>query len=870
MPAVCTIISRNYLSHARILAASFQEHHPGSRLYLLVVDELPDDIIAGEGIHVIHSDELQLPYFTELCFKYDVTELSTALKPTLLKFLLDRQHEDEVMYLDPDIFVLRRFDELLPCVETANIVLMPHLLDPIPLDGLRPRDQDILVAGAYNLGFIAVRNCETTQAFLEWWQLRLKDGCFVDFPHGLMTDQKWIDLVPGLFGATVFKDETYNVAYWNIHSRRLERQGSQYFVNGRPLTFFHFSGFDAAHPLTLSKYQNRTQIEKGTALSDLIDAYIQLHFQNGFAESRTWQYRYGYFDNGVKISVPMRRAYWTLPEAERASFADAFRTDGEKSFLKWATDPASTPEHFSPFMRTIYGLRPDLAAVWPDIGGQHRAHFLDWTMTAGPREFGYDPLDMRVQDNVLPSDEPPSGNFETSFVTRKLFTDPNSTDGILLRLVGSNKRVLELGCGGGHISQALREQECEVVAIEVNAEAARHASAFCERVIRADLDYFDFDQKLGSDRFDVVMAEDVLEHLKDPASVLRSVSRFLRPGGYVVLSVPNIAHLSVRVALLAGKFPYAESGLLDRTHLRFFTRDSVQKLLHDTGFAIGHFQTVENIPADPATFEVPYDPQQIPQSAYEALCREPGIWDYQFVLAGYPLAESGLAAIQDRMKSLSDETDRARKDVASLAYYFGTEIEKHKQEIANLKAQLEYQQMVQKMRDVMREVGPKDGNVLVISKGDDDLLLLSGCRGLHFPQNPDGGYAGYYPLDSAEAIQHLEEVRQRGAHFLFIPQSALWWFEHYPEFTEHLDRHYSRLIHQPGTCVLFDLTSGMSRESDLATQLGLNYGVLVPVAVSAIEEQQATIEKQRKRITELQEELQKGTAPKFAEFWVRP
>src|SRR5215471_11866045 len=101
--AACTIISRNYLSHARILAASYLESHPGGRFYLLSIDALPDGWEAGKGFRVIGSHELDLPFFSELCFKYDVTELCTAVKPALLRLLLNRYHEEEVVYLDPDI-----------------------------------------------------------------------------------------------------------------------------------------------------------------------------------------------------------------------------------------------------------------------------------------------------------------------------------------------------------------------------------------------------------------------------------------------------------------------------------------------------------------------------------------------------------------------------------------------------------------------------------------------------------------------------------------------------------------------------------------------------------------------------------------------
>src|SRR5215467_11879882 len=127
-PAACTIISRNYLSHARILAASYLEHHPGARFYVLSVDDLPYGWNAGRDVQVIGPSELDLPFFSELSFKYDVTELCTAVKPALLSVLLQRYREEQVIYLDPDILVTRRFDELIECLPASDIVLTPHLL----------------------------------------------------------------------------------------------------------------------------------------------------------------------------------------------------------------------------------------------------------------------------------------------------------------------------------------------------------------------------------------------------------------------------------------------------------------------------------------------------------------------------------------------------------------------------------------------------------------------------------------------------------------------------------------------------------------------------------------------------------------------
>ncbi len=400
--AACTIISRNYLSHARILANSYAQHEPGGRFYLLVVDGLPAGTDLGVNIHVIDPEELALPYFYEMCFKYDVTELCTAVKPSLLLLLLDR-YADEVIYFDPDILIMRRLEELQASLRSASIVLTPHLLKPIPLDGRRPSEQDILIAGTYNLGFIALRKSDETYEFLQWWQQRLRDSCRVDLRRGLMTDQRWIDLIPSLWASTrILRDDTYNVAYWNTHSRVIEKHQEQFLVNGRPLAFFHFSGFDPAKPQEFSKHQNRLEVTRGTALADLLDLYVDLHMKNGYATSSKWPYGYSTFDNGVAVHPVLRQLYLSCGEELRKRFANPFRVNGPDSFLQWVTTPRPERGNLSPFLESIYWLRYDMAAEFPHVPGKDISAFANWAGTRGAHDMGYDPR-LVCADNAWPA-----------------------------------------------------------------------------------------------------------------------------------------------------------------------------------------------------------------------------------------------------------------------------------------------------------------------------------------------------------------------------------------------------------------------------------------------------------------------------------
>jgi 2-polyprenyl-3-methyl-5-hydroxy-6-metoxy-1,4-benzoquinol methylase len=159
----------------------------------------------------------------------------------------------------------------------------------------------------------------------------------------------------------------------------------------------------------------------------------------------------------------------------------------------------------------------------------------------------------------------------------------------LLKWVGVGKRVLELGCSTGYISRLLRGQQCRVVGVEQDASAASRACEFCERVVVVDLNEPNWYKDVAG-CFDVILIGDVLEHLVHPDRLLRSLTVLLSPGGYLVISLPNVVHWRTRFKILAGKFDYQREGTLDCTHLRFFSLRSARALLETNGYEIRQFR----------------------------------------------------------------------------------------------------------------------------------------------------------------------------------------------------------------------------------------------------------------------------------------
>lgn len=164
--------------------------------------------------------------------------------------------------------------------------------------------------------------------------------------------------------------------------------------------------------------------------------------------------------------------------------------------------------------------------------------------------------------------------------------DPNNTHTILLQLVGDNRDVLEVGCATGYMTRVLSErQHCRVTGFEINAVAASSAQPYLRALIVGNLENPD-DLAQVSGQFEVLLMADVIEHLACPELSLRGLRRSLRAGGRLIASLPNVAHWSVRRALLFGKWELADRGIMDRTHLRWYTRRTATSLIESAGYRV--------------------------------------------------------------------------------------------------------------------------------------------------------------------------------------------------------------------------------------------------------------------------------------------
>ena len=168
------------------------------------------------------------------------------------------------------------------------------------------------------------------------------------------------------------------------------------------------------------------------------------------------------------------------------------------------------------------------------------------------------------------------------------FSDPYSSHSIILAKLMEwgikGKRILELGTGDASLTKRIAQEGASIDGIEVDAVSAELARPYCRSVKVDNLD--NIASMPNEDKFDIIIAADVLEHLRDPEVVLSHLKRFARRDGILIVSLPNIANLYVRLNILLGRFPYHTKGILDQDHLHFYTIKTARRLIEKTGWII--------------------------------------------------------------------------------------------------------------------------------------------------------------------------------------------------------------------------------------------------------------------------------------------
>lgn len=249
----------------------------------------------------------------------------------------------------------------------------------------------------------------------------------------------------------------------------------------------------------------------------------------------------------------------------------------------------------------------------------------------------------------------------------------HSAPALVIDMVGHGKRVLELGPGPGSITRHLKANGCRVTALEIDTAAIEIVSPFCEQIHHCDLNAPQWPLLLAeAEKFSVLVAADVFEHIYDPWTVLKQACTLLAPDGCMVISLPHVAHSAVMACLLNEDFSYQSWGLLDKTHIRFWGLKNMQLLFADAGLKIIQ---AEFVVRSPEQTEFAHFWHQLPGASRSALSNHRFGNVYQVVIRAVPLSAGGKSldlmqlAVPEPLSDVSGDSSAIRKTLRKFGAY---------------------------------------------------------------------------------------------------------------------------------------------------------------------------------------------------------
>ncbi|WP_158879955.1 glycosyltransferase [Amycolatopsis anabasis] len=375
-----TVVARDRLPAARVLAETYLEHHPGQEFVVLVVDGTDE---TGDGYRIAGYDWLDLDpdAYLRLATCYGADDLIEAVRPLVLRQLLDRF--EVAVLLDPETEVFAPLSEVTALAAEHDLVLTPALLAPLPDDGRDPAE----APGVFDPGFLAAG--QGARGFLDFWAERARRKQPEPVPP--RPERPVFDLVPGLFRHTVVRDPGLGVAYWNLHERGLGN-----------VRLLHFTGYDPETPWLLSgtcSSKPRVLLSADARLRELADAHRDKVVRAGYRKDV--RYRFDRLPDGSALTREMRRLFHAAwRKVERAEVEPdplgrtvekapphPFGEDRGLAFRQWLASPASPVEAAAGLNRLImavWAARIDLQAVFGDPVGS--AGFRQWCTAHGTEE----------------------------------------------------------------------------------------------------------------------------------------------------------------------------------------------------------------------------------------------------------------------------------------------------------------------------------------------------------------------------------------------------------------------------------------------------------------------------------------------------
>lgn len=390
-----TIADAARLPQARVLAGSINRNCPGATLTVLLLASRGPQT-EDEPFEVISPDDIDTSHWELLRDSGRWADLTEFFKPHLLSHLI-ADGADPAIYVDSAVDIHAPLEPLIAELGRWAVVLAPRTLGDLPRDNRNPDNRALREAGRLGASLIAMTREHNSLDLLDWWAERLTRAAEQLAPRSPghlerasreMTS--WIDLAPSEFlRIAVLADRGSAVSYWNLHERELVREGPGYTVDGRPLQFMHFEGFDPTHAFLLAPTEiaDRVRVSANPALGELCETYSLRLIEAGWQDAGRRADIGPLLANGLAFDDRLSRL---LADAVSAGydFGDVFEEQGSESFARWLEGPAPHGREFgiNRYLYRIWCERPDLRAAYPDLDGLDGSGFAGWAWEFGVSE----------------------------------------------------------------------------------------------------------------------------------------------------------------------------------------------------------------------------------------------------------------------------------------------------------------------------------------------------------------------------------------------------------------------------------------------------------------------------------------------------
>jgi glycosyltransferase involved in cell wall biosynthesis len=397
----CTITTRAELAHARVLSESFVRYHRDSAFSILVLDSDAPASSESAGREIIGIEDLRLD--VELARRWamllDARELSAAVKPWLLTAMLRKHPDAVVVYLHFEGEVFAELNGIAQLAEENGLAIAQPTFTPTT------EREENHASLAYSEPLVVVATPGAGQT-LDQWREKIRAGV-----NGFATEKLLSPDVSAFYlpdhSYTVIDDPGINSGYWNLEHRKLIWTGAAYEIDGVPLRFFNFAGFDVDKPHLLTTHQNeypRVLLSENPALAKLCDERGEKLAAAGYKIESQKRYGLRELSNQLVLDRHALSAYRTalaafIRDDEMEPPSPFFwNPGGEDVFIEWLnTSVRKKPPAITRYMLAIHDGRPDLQAAFPDPLATHAIAFHDWFLTYGQKE-------EKADDRLFPDD----------------------------------------------------------------------------------------------------------------------------------------------------------------------------------------------------------------------------------------------------------------------------------------------------------------------------------------------------------------------------------------------------------------------------------------------------------------------------------